>query len=90
MMHADVVGADETGLDRQDVQPAAPVELQPYGGGEGVDRALDGGCERRHTERAGLEAEEQVMHGGIAHHHHVEDVGPRRSGPLYGPFRPGC
>ncbi len=87
--HAYVVRPDEAGLDRQDVQAAAPAELQPDGRGEGIHRALDGGRERRHAQRAGVEAQEQVVHGGVADHDYVEYVGPAPPRPARPLCRPG-
>jgi len=72
--HGHIVGADESRLHRKHVQTAAGVERQAYGGGEGVDGTLRGRGEGCDAERAGVEPQEEVMHGGVAHHDAVEDV----------------
>ena len=88
--HAHVVGSDKSRLHRERVQTAAGVEREAQSGGLRVDRSLHGRDEGRHSESTRVEAQEEVVHGGVAHHHHIEDVvrGSLRSAPR--PSWPGC
>ena len=66
------------------------MERKADSGGPDVDRSLDGRNEGRNTKVAGVQAEEQVMHGGIAHHDHIEDVTQGGVATLSRPARPNC
>jgi hypothetical protein len=56
------------------VQPAAGIELETYGRSLGVHGTLYGRHEGRGAEASHVEAQEEVMHGGVAHHDHIVDI----------------
>ena len=70
-----VVGADEAGFDREQVDTGAPVGLDAQVAGLEVQGALDRRREGGSSEGPGVDTEQEVVHGRVSHDRHLEDVG---------------